>query len=276
MIQPSSKNNPWWTYIGVRGFFIFISYAILAKIGLRMKGRLFPIKLKKMESVFYARFGASDVGVFNQIFAEQEYACIRDVKEPKLIIDCGANVGYSSLWFLQRYPHAKLIAVEPDSANFNLCKKNLQPFGNQIILVQAGVWPVDAGLIVEAGKGGKEWAFQVRECLAGEKPHLYGVSIEQLLAKAGAFKKIDILKIDIETSEKILFAKDYESWLNRVKNIVIELHGPECEDVFFKAMAHYDYDLSRSGELTVCKNIARKVSLSSRASIPESVLSKAI
>ena len=112
--------------------------------------------------------------------------------------------------------------------------------------------------MVEDGKGGKEWAFQVRECREGEKPHLYGESIDQLLRKSG-FESIDILKIDIETSEKILFSRNYDSWLGKVKNMVIELHNQECEDVFFKAMSGYDYDLSRSGELTVCKNIKPKI-----------------
>src|SRR5437867_4128173 len=45
----------------------------------------------------YARHGTSDILAFSQVFAERQYSCIDDVAEPKLIIDCGANVGYSSL-----------------------------------------------------------------------------------------------------------------------------------------------------------------------------------
>ena len=65
----------------------------------------------------------------------------------------------------------------------------------------------------------------------------------------------DILKIDIESAETVVFSQNYEKWLRKVQNIVIELHGEECEAIFFKAMSPYKYDLYTSGELTVCRNI---------------------
>jgi len=254
----SRLRYPWWGRIGIKGGIICAWYYFISLLGEKIKRPLIPIRLKNIFYPFYARFGSSDGAVFNQIFTEQEYACVRDIENPRLIIDCGANVGYSSIWFLQHFPCVKIIAVEPDSKNFNLCKKNLQTYGGQVTLVQAGVWPVAAGLIVENGKDGREWAYRVRESREDEKPHLCGVPIDRLLDESDC-ETIDILKIDIETAEKILFSKNYESWMRRVKNIVIELHGPDCEEVFFKAMSGYEYDLSRSGELTVCRDISPKM-----------------
>lgn len=252
--------HPWWTRIGILGFVVFVCDSILNELGFKVKNHRFPIKVKGFEHPFWGRFGTSDVGVFNQIFNEREYACLIDVKNPKLIIDCGANVGYSSLWFLHHYPNANLIAVEPDSGNFELCQMNLAPYKERVRLVQSGIWSHEIGLLVvrEESKDRQEWAFQVRECREGEIPHLLGTDIGSLLNQSG-FEEIDILKVDIETAEKIVFAKNYEPWLRKVKNIVIELHNKECEEVFLKALAPYNYDLSRSGELTVCKNISLRV-----------------
>ncbi len=67
--------------------------------------------------------------------------------------------------------------------------------------------------------------------------------------------RVDLLKIDIEGAEVELFRDGSTAWLAQVRNIVIELHGGECELAFFRALAPYRYELSRSGELTFCRNI---------------------
>ncbi len=250
----------WWGRFGTAGAVALIFYSLLNTLGFKMKSRSFPIRLKGVRHPFWGRFQTSDPDVFNQIFIEQEYASLRYVRDPKLIVDCGANVGYSALWFLNQFPDACVIVVEPDPENFELCKKNLLPYGERVSFRCAGIWPRETGLKVVRGeyKDGREWATQVRECRPGEKPDLQGVEIGHILQESG-FKSIDILKIDIEASEEKLFAENYESWLRKAKNIAIELHGKACEDVFFNAMSFSDYDVSNSGELTLCKNISPKV-----------------
>lgn len=250
----------WWGRFGTAGFFTLVFYLVLDKLGFKMKNEYFPIRLKGLPHPFFGRFGTSDELVFNQIFIEKEYSSMKHIMNPEFIIDCGANVGYSAIWFLNQYPNARIIVIEPDSENFALCQKNLLPYGKRVSFVRAGIWPRETGLMVvkEGYKDGREWAVQVRECGSEEEPELHGVEINNLLNYSGC-KNIDILKIDIEASEKYLFAENYEPWLGRVNNIAIELHGEECEEIFFKAMSSYDYDLSRLGELTLCKNIAHKV-----------------
>lgn len=44
----------------------------------------------------------------------------RYVADPKLIIDAGANVGYSSVYFAKMYPRAKAIAFEVEQSNFDM------------------------------------------------------------------------------------------------------------------------------------------------------------
>ena len=61
----------------------------------------------------------------------------------------------------------------------------------------------------------------------------------------------------LETAEAVVFSRNCVGWLNRVRNIAIELHDKECEEIFFRSLRGYRYDLSRSGELTICKNIVR-------------------
>jgi FkbM family methyltransferase len=208
----------------------------------------------------YARYASSDLDVFEQIFVKQAYRCLLDVSQPRLIVDCGANVGYSSVYFLSKFPGAHVVAIEPDPDNYSVCQRNLSRYGERVTLLHAGIWTHDAPLMVCRGqyKDGREWAVQVRECQNGETPEVYGRDIGSVLRETG-FQTIDILKIDIEGAERTAFSGSCDTWLDYVRNIAIELHDDMCEAVFFKALSGYKYDMSRSGELTVCRNISRIV-----------------
>jgi FkbM family methyltransferase len=200
------------------------------------------------------RPGTSDVQVFRQVFIERQYACLDGVKGPGLILDCGANVGYSAAYLLSRFPGARLIAVEPDPGNFALLEQNLRPYGDRARAIRSGVWSRPVGLtVVESGfRDGLEWTRQVRECLPGESPQMTAVDVGSLLEESG-YERISILKIDIERAELEVFSRHYESWLPRVDHLAIELHDDECEAVFLRAARSVPFEIVRHGELTLCR-----------------------
>ena len=83
----------------------------------RLRNRVAPPELLTVRSRYAAfplvcRRGTSDLEVFGQIFSHREYRCLDSVRDAGLIIDCGANVGFSSAYFLTRYPTAEVIAVD--------------------------------------------------------------------------------------------------------------------------------------------------------------------
>jgi FkbM family methyltransferase len=203
------------------------------------------------------RANTSDRDVFDQIFLNREYRCLDDVHEARLIIDCGAYVGYSASYLLTRFPNAYLIAVEPDPENFAILKTNLAPYKNTCRAICSAVWSKPVGLVVsEVPFGdGREWARTVREARPDEKPTMTGVNIGTLLNNSG-FDRISILKIDIEGAESNVFSSDYESWIEKVDNLVIELHSEGCGAAFRKAISGIDFDISECDELTVCKRLS--------------------
>ena len=109
---------------------------------------------------------------------------------------------------------------------------------------------------------GREWATQVREISRSnsDEDQVAGVDMPTLIAMNGG-GYVDLLKVDIERSELELFSRGFERWLPKVRNICIELHGRDCEEAFFGALATYDYELQHSGELKVCRNIRPKGSV---------------
>lgn len=208
----------------------------------------------------YVRRDSSDIDIFCQIFVEREYGCLDDMADVRLVIDCGANVGYSSAYFLSRHPNCHVMAVEPDSENFAVLQRNLAAYGDRAKLVRAGVWSDTAGLVISQDqyRDGREWTKQVRLCERNEKADIEGVSIETLLAASG-YDRISLLKVDVEGAEAVIFSKNYQSWLDKTDAIAIELHDDSTfgkgSDVFFSAIDGRGFQISHSGELTICKRL---------------------
>lgn len=205
------------------------------------------------------RPNTSDIYVFEQIFVEREYACLDSLANVDLIIDCGANVGYSSAYFLTRFPEAKIICIEPDPTNFRLLEQNLAPYQDRVKSIRSGIWSHPTGLkILETPyRDGANWSVQVRESHVGEVPEMTATDIGTLLKESGA-DKISILKIDVEGAEAVIFANNYESWLSRVDNMVIELHDDSCfgraSDIVLDTVNSCKFfNISSVGDLTVFK-----------------------
>ena len=84
-------------------------------------------------------------------------------------------------------------------------------------------------------------------------------SLDSIIAKHN-IDIIDILKIDIETSEKQLFTNNFEKWLPKTKVIIIELHDrmeAGCAKAFFNAInkCYTNYTYSTLGENVIITNL---------------------
>lgn len=191
-------------------------------IRLRVPGLAHPLTL---------RAGTSDLYMFEEVFLQGEYA-LEVPLDPKLILDVGANVGFASVWFANRYPGAKIIAVEPDPSNAAVLRKNVEPYPN-VRVIEGAVWWESTTLALD--DQGDKSGIQVR---AGDG----GVRAMTIPDLAGT-SKIDILKLDVEGAEKELFEHD-PAWLANVGVLMIELHDrfrPGCSKALYSALVRHDF-----------------------------------
>jgi FkbM family methyltransferase len=216
--------------------------------------RAFEIVSKRADHPLLCRPRTSDLKVFRQIFVDREYRCLDHVDNVELIVDCGANVGYSAAYLLTKFPNAQLIAIEPDPDNFKILERNLARYGDRVRAIQSAVWSRPVGLTLDSETQGSEmeWGRKVRPVVDGEKPTLNAIDIGSVLADS-CHDSISILKVDIEGAEMSVFGENYERWLPRVDNIVIELHGDQCKKVFDQALESQEFMVSTCDELTVCE-----------------------
>lgn len=191
------------------------------------------------------RPGTSDIGALSQVVCTRMFDSLMsprltglDPSAELCIVDAGANVGYSSTWFHHMFPRARVIALEPQSGNFDLLSRNCAPF-KAIEPLKKGLWSRSSPLVVLPAEKGEEWGTQVVEC-TGENWDVDGISVLDLKAQC-RLPKIDVFKIDIEGSELQVFGDpDVHRWLDGVKILCMELHGKACNEAVFGALAKHD------------------------------------
>jgi FkbM family methyltransferase len=202
---------------------------------------------------------SSDMDVFNQMFWLKEYESVADSFKKHFdhadtvnILDAGANIGLTSVYFSHLFTKAKLICIEPDDSNFDSLGFNLNANGvSNVEKIKGGIWSKNANLkLVSDFRDKNDWSFRVVE--TQEKSGLEAFSIPYLMEKYG-MKTIDILKIDIEGSEKEIFgAASDTSFLNSVKCIAIEIHDEfNCREMIYEVLKKYNFDFYEDADLTI-------------------------
>ena len=209
------------------------------------------LQLDGLKNPFIFRPIAADIGIIRSIFGEEEYA-LPPIKnfQPKLILDCGGNIGCAAVYFANKYPAAQIYSVEPEKNNFRLLEYNTFLYKN-VHPINSALWDKSAFVGVEKEDDLNELAFTVFETTAENPEALRTITVAKLLAASG-FEEIDILKIDIEGAEKEVFAApDVDEWLPKVKVLIIELHDRMkrgCSYEFFKAVSKYKWFFAFRGE----------------------------
>jgi FkbM family methyltransferase len=194
------------------------------------------------------RTGTSDISTFDQIFVELQYQLNIQGFNPEYIIDGGANAGYSTLYFASRYPHAKIVAVEPEPSNYEILRRNVASYEN-ITPLHAALWNKKMLLNIN-NPGDDKNAFRVQQgnnSGAGKVQALAPLDIME----AGELAKLDILKLDIEGAEKELFDENSSVWLDKTDLIIIELHDwfrNGCGTAFYNAITPYGFSQINKGE----------------------------
>jgi FkbM family methyltransferase len=136
-----------------------------------------------------------------------------------LIIDAGANIGASVIWFYDQFPKSHLIAFEPEENNFNILKKNTAMLG--IECKQVAISSINSHACISNINLSENWAFQTNY---DSKGPIQVMSVQSIIEESPV-KNLQpfIIKIDIEGFENDLFSKNIE-WIDNFYVIIIDLH----------------------------------------------------
>ena len=201
----------------------------------------------------FLRPGTTDQDVYDEIFVEQEYDL--PIADPRFIIDAGAHIGLSAVFFADKYPQATVVAIEPEPSNFAILERNAKDHPG-IKPISAGLWSRKTHLRIKDSDV-PTWSFCVTEDPSGVG--IPALSILDILDRFNV-TQIDVLKMDIEGSE-VEVLNNALPWMDAVKVLIIELHDrfrPGCTEALERALSGRQYERSRSGESIVITNIHRK------------------
>jgi FkbM family methyltransferase len=192
----------------------------------------------------------SDRHTLSQVFFERD-SDVSLQSPPQLIIDGGANVGYASVLFANKYPQAQIIAIEPDIINYQLACTNCANYPN-VKVIQGAIWTSDTPVVIE-NPAAESWAFRVRQATSSSSRSVPGYTIATLLADSG-YDTIDLLKLDIEGGEEYIFSTPNTDWISKVKVLAIEIHGDNAHRVVTKALENHQFTKSEQGEKLILRN----------------------
>jgi FkbM family methyltransferase len=170
------------------------------------------------------RENSTDWNVFEEIFIERVYArhaaAVPPAAGPLVLIDLGANIGLSAIALAHGLHPVRVVAVEPDAANFSMLVENLRRAGlsTRSVALQAfaGAEPGFAEL-QDAGYGA--WGMRMGPASGWGIPIF---PVAGIVARAGVNGRV-VLKCDIEGSEGQLF-EHMRAWEHLVDFIILELH----------------------------------------------------
>lgn len=218
--------------------------------------RMDKIKIPQLKHPISLRKNTSDLKVFFQIFVNKEY----DINMgfiPNTTIDGGANIGLFSVFLANKYPDCQIIAIEPEDGNYQQLLKNTEHYST-ISCLKSGIWNKDTYLKIENVQS-DSWGFVTVE---SEDGGIKALKIDTIMQQYN-FDRIDVLKLDIESSEKEVFEGEYQKWLPNCKILIVELHDLQkqgCSRAFFEAVnssiINFQYDII--GENTVIYNHSLK------------------
>ena len=190
------------------------------------------LRISNVSKPVWMRPGVSDWIVMERIFLDQEHdpisrrhdepmdrlqaSIVARGKQP-LIMDCGANVGLSSIWLAERFPEATIVAIEPEPANFKVLALNARNFTN-IVPMNAAI-SHKMSQVALSNAGDTPWAWKTQEVNGGGVtavtiPHVVGLDENYALM---------VVKVDIEGFEVNLF-KGATDWVDALPLLMFEMH----------------------------------------------------
>ncbi|HEX8429501.1 FkbM family methyltransferase [Hymenobacter sp.] len=153
-----------------------------------------------------------------EVLVEEVYKFESNKSNP-YIIDCGANIGLSIIYFKRLFPKAKVVGFEPDSQIYKVCSENLKHFNfTDVHLRNEAVWNENGELsfLPDNSLGG----MVVDSKTSNNSVH----KVKSIRLKEFLNEEVDFLKIDIEGAELDVL-EDIKEELVNVKLLFVEYHS---------------------------------------------------
>lgn len=188
----------------------------------------------------------SDAFIISEVFEHRYYDLPLDFT-PSTVLDLGANVGLTAIYFARTYPTAQIAAVEPMPNNLELLEANFDANNINAQVFAAAISTSDGTLEMEISD--KDYGHKVSGLAEPKSENLErrknqnlivrAISVPTIMRELG-WQKIGLMKIDIEGYEQVLLTRNCD-WLKQVDAICIEPHDDYGERDLSELATKYDF-----------------------------------
>ncbi len=163
---------------------------------------------------------ASFISMEREILQQRLYHFSANREDPR-IIDGGANIGLSVLFFKQLYPASRITAFEADPQVFGVLEENVRVQGcGSVQLVQKALWCSET--IISFASEGADGGRVSRAQEVGD------ANVQAVRLRDYLDEPVDFLKLDIEGAETEVLS-DCANHLGNVENLFVEYHSFSTE-----------------------------------------------
>jgi FkbM family methyltransferase len=163
-----------------------------------------------------------ELGTVAWVFGERAWE-VPEVQDAELVLDLGANTGHSTLWFANRFPGVRIVAVEADPQAAQELRRNVDHLPNveiREVAVSATTGTVTFHHCADT------WASSLQEIpWGGDSVEVPATTLDALLAELGD-PEVSLLKLNVEGAEWDVVRAS--SSLPRIRAIVGEFHDDLC------------------------------------------------
>ncbi|MCR9171621.1 MAG: FkbM family methyltransferase [bacterium] len=193
-------------------FYGFLRLAFLFVIKGKNKGG----KTRVMGRKVHYNDAKALMGMYQEIVHSEHYK-FKPKSSTPVIIDCGANIGISVLYFDKVFSNAEIIAVEADPEITSILKRNLTENNCNAEVIEKALWS-KSGETLSFGQEGADSSsiYSLNNVIQVET-----IGLDEILER---YEHIDLLKIDIEGAE-LEVIKSCTNNLSKVDYIFVEFHS---------------------------------------------------
>lgn len=209
--------------------------------------RLYRVHVRNRRHNLWMRTFSGDMFIFHEVMLGRVYNLPELMApQPQIIVDLGANIGLTTLFWYGLFGAATYVCVEPNPENLVLLERNVAGLRARVQVIGCAVSNSSGTATFDPTR----WSWGGR--LDAESKEGYEVNcktMDQIMLASG-IDHIDLLKVDIESGVEAVFGQN-NKWLAKVGAIVAELwpgYGPAD---FTADMAPFGFMVTCHGASTV-------------------------
>lgn len=205
---------------------LFIKFVFCFVFWKIVKNKIFKFNFiyKNKKFVFHAD-SRVDLAALYEIFVKEEYVFdykISDSQNTEVILDLGANIGDTAIFYSILFPEAKIFAIEPNPNVLEKLEKNAKQFPN-IKICKCAISDTTGKINLDFGDSHLGSSINTRE----QNTNSVEVDVYNLrdFCEKEKIDRVDILKFDIEGAEEYLLKSDF------IKTNVVQFVGEMHDDL---------------------------------------------